>query len=202
MTTDAYLEAHNEAASRAYNDTALDACENCGRTFLPDRLAVHQRSCRPDASAKPVGQSARPRTLRGGGGAILSPESPSPSRGSTSPSGSRPTPSPRPRTALARTPASAAAASPSSAGDTSVPSSASRRRQASRLAGLRQSLEPEDSDGAFRAKSPRQSGEVAPEHRSLVSAMEAKLASMDVLMSKLQREMGDVRALIDQLKRQ
>ena len=25
----------------------LVPCPNCGRTFLPDRLAVHQRSCRP-----------------------------------------------------------------------------------------------------------------------------------------------------------
>lgn len=28
-------------------------CENCGRTFLPDRLPVHQWSCRPGNSAKP-----------------------------------------------------------------------------------------------------------------------------------------------------
>ncbi|XP_031794858.1 zinc finger protein 474 isoform X4 [Sarcophilus harrisii] len=25
----------------------LVPCDNCGRTFLPDRLAVHQRSCKP-----------------------------------------------------------------------------------------------------------------------------------------------------------
>lgn len=28
-------------------------CEHCGRTFLPDRLPVHQRSCRPGNVAKP-----------------------------------------------------------------------------------------------------------------------------------------------------
>ena len=31
----------------------LIPCENCGRTFLPDRLSVHQRSCRPGNAAKP-----------------------------------------------------------------------------------------------------------------------------------------------------
>jgi hypothetical protein len=31
----------------------LDPCPNCGRKFLPDRLAVHLRSCRPGNTAKP-----------------------------------------------------------------------------------------------------------------------------------------------------
>lgn len=30
---------------KEYNDKALDACPNCGRTFLPDRLLVHLKSC-------------------------------------------------------------------------------------------------------------------------------------------------------------
>lgn len=29
------------------NQAHLLPCENCGRTFLPDRLLVHQRSCKP-----------------------------------------------------------------------------------------------------------------------------------------------------------
>lgn len=33
------LDAQNEAATQAYNTEALDSCENCGRTFLPDRWA-------------------------------------------------------------------------------------------------------------------------------------------------------------------
>ncbi len=28
------------------------ACHNCGRTFLPDRLAIHLKSCDKDASKK------------------------------------------------------------------------------------------------------------------------------------------------------
>lgn len=44
-----------------YNDMAyksaqgnLIPCENCGRTFLPDRLQVHQRSCRPGHVLNPL----------------------------------------------------------------------------------------------------------------------------------------------------
>lgn len=40
-------EEYNEAALDKWNTEALLACENCGRTFLPDRLEVHLRSCRP-----------------------------------------------------------------------------------------------------------------------------------------------------------
>ena len=39
------LKARNEAALKLYNDIALEACQFCGRTFLPDRLQVHLRSC-------------------------------------------------------------------------------------------------------------------------------------------------------------
>ncbi|KAK7071236.1 hypothetical protein SK128_008913, partial [Halocaridina rubra] len=37
-------EAMAEAAWKSHLDT-LVACDNCGRTFFPDRLAVHQKSC-------------------------------------------------------------------------------------------------------------------------------------------------------------
>ena len=35
----------NNQAFDTYNKEALVPCSNCGRTFLPDRLIVHQRSC-------------------------------------------------------------------------------------------------------------------------------------------------------------
>lgn len=45
--TGAYdLDAANEAAFKSAQDN-LCPCPNCGRTFLPDRLIVHQKSCRP-----------------------------------------------------------------------------------------------------------------------------------------------------------
>ena len=39
------MESYNDEAYKSYNEKALDACPNCGRTFLPDRLVVHLRSC-------------------------------------------------------------------------------------------------------------------------------------------------------------
>ena len=41
----ASLEERNAMATKVYNDHALEACQYCGRTFLPDRLEVHLRSC-------------------------------------------------------------------------------------------------------------------------------------------------------------
>jgi hypothetical protein len=40
------VNAFNEAAYESAKSQLL-ACENCGRTFNPDRLPVHQRSCKP-----------------------------------------------------------------------------------------------------------------------------------------------------------
>ena len=39
------MSSYNDEALKNYNDKALDACPNCGRTFLPDRLLVHLKSC-------------------------------------------------------------------------------------------------------------------------------------------------------------
>ncbi len=40
------MDAMNAQAYDTYNNQALVPCENCGRTFLPDRLLVHLRSCK------------------------------------------------------------------------------------------------------------------------------------------------------------
>ena len=39
------VAAYNEEAFTNYNENALDACPNCARTFLPDSLKIHLRSC-------------------------------------------------------------------------------------------------------------------------------------------------------------
>lgn len=49
------IDAQNVAALRVFNDETLEACEHCGRTFLADRLSVHQKSCTSSSPAKPVG---------------------------------------------------------------------------------------------------------------------------------------------------
>ena len=40
------MDEYNDEAFKNYNDNALEPCERCGRTFLPDRLVVHLRSCK------------------------------------------------------------------------------------------------------------------------------------------------------------
>jgi hypothetical protein len=47
------VEAANSVASSQAN-SMLSSCENCGRTFLPDRLLIHSRSCTRDRPARPV----------------------------------------------------------------------------------------------------------------------------------------------------
>ena len=41
------LQLRNEVAMQVYNKHALEKCQYCERTFLPDRLQVHLRSCAP-----------------------------------------------------------------------------------------------------------------------------------------------------------
>jgi hypothetical protein len=45
------LQAANDAAYETYNEKAMCKCDNCGRTFLEERLGVHQRSCKPGECA-------------------------------------------------------------------------------------------------------------------------------------------------------
>ncbi|KAK7195818.1 zinc-finger of a C2HC-type [Novymonas esmeraldas] len=51
-------ELYNQLQMDAFNDTALSPCPHCGRTFLPDRLQIHLRSCKPGSTARPVRAAA------------------------------------------------------------------------------------------------------------------------------------------------
>ena len=71
------IKQQNEDQFEDFNEN-LSKCGHCGRTFLPDRLAVHQRSCKPGASgggSKSV--TGKPPGGGGGGGGVTSSESPS-----------------------------------------------------------------------------------------------------------------------------
>lgn len=48
---------YNEEALKNWNDKVLDKCPNCGRTFLPDRLLVHLKSCKGPGAKGGVTQS-------------------------------------------------------------------------------------------------------------------------------------------------
>ncbi|KAF6021048.1 hypothetical protein EB796_020695 [Bugula neritina] len=59
------LDQLNEAAWQA-SQANLARCENCNRTFLPDRLLVHQKSCKPGKPLKPLAVSRPPSSSRPG----------------------------------------------------------------------------------------------------------------------------------------
>eukprot|EP00826_Nyctotherus_ovalis_P034888 TRINITY_DN2946_c0_g1_i8.p1 TRINITY_DN2946_c0_g1~~TRINITY_DN2946_c0_g1_i8.p1 ORF type:complete len:423 (-),score=150.52 TRINITY_DN2946_c0_g1_i8:150-1418(-) len=47
------MEKYNADAFQDWNEKVLEPCPNCGRTFLPDRLQVHLKSCKgPKEDAK------------------------------------------------------------------------------------------------------------------------------------------------------
>ena len=49
----------------------MDACPNCGRTFLPDRLIVHLRSCNKAHGVKESNASPARGSIGGGMGGGL-----------------------------------------------------------------------------------------------------------------------------------
>mmetsp|Transcript_14523 Transcript_14523/g.21374 ORF Transcript_14523/g.21374 Transcript_14523/m.21374 type:complete len:287 (-) Transcript_14523:262-1122(-) len=53
----AELDAMNAAAQDAYNNEALSTCLYCGRSFLPEKLLIHNKSCTAEKPAKRVGQA-------------------------------------------------------------------------------------------------------------------------------------------------
>lgn len=78
------LEAINKAANQAYNTESLSVCAFCGRSFLPEKLVIHNRSCTADNPARRANDNVR----RGNASAAIS--------GGISSSSS---PAPRPSTA-------------------------------------------------------------------------------------------------------
>lgn len=53
------LDELNKLASEAFNTESLAQCTYCGRTFLPEKLAIHNRSCTADKPARKVTDSVR-----------------------------------------------------------------------------------------------------------------------------------------------
>ena len=49
---DMFMENMNAQIFKNHNDNVLQKCENCGRTFNPDRLAKHQATCTPGNAMK------------------------------------------------------------------------------------------------------------------------------------------------------
>jgi hypothetical protein len=49
----------NQAATETFNTVSLATCEWCGRTFLPEKLVIHNRSCTQDKPARKVTDPVR-----------------------------------------------------------------------------------------------------------------------------------------------
>lgn len=73
----ASVSEQNEAAWQSAQQS-LAACENCGRTFNPDRLAVHQRACKPKGGG---GSKPGPGAINSGGSSSSLSQDPPPQRG-------------------------------------------------------------------------------------------------------------------------
>jgi DNA-directed RNA polymerase subunit RPC12/RpoP len=56
------LDAMNNASQKAWEQT-LSRCQHCGRTFLPEKLAIHNRSCTASNPARRIDSQ----TIRSGG---------------------------------------------------------------------------------------------------------------------------------------
>jgi hypothetical protein len=52
--TGSMIEKYNNEAYNQYNTKSLEACPNCSRTFLPDSLKIHMRSCMKGISGSPL----------------------------------------------------------------------------------------------------------------------------------------------------
>jgi len=55
--TAADLEQMNQMAADSFNTNIMSKCEYCGRTFMPEKLLIHNRSCTASNPAKRVGGS-------------------------------------------------------------------------------------------------------------------------------------------------
>lgn len=61
INNDKDREKANEVALKDFYDKVLVPCQWCGRTFLEDRLAIHNKSCTQEHPAKRITDGAKPR---------------------------------------------------------------------------------------------------------------------------------------------
>ena len=61
---DLAINQQNTAAFDSYNTEALNQCQHCGRSFLPEPLKIHLRSCRP---GRLIGEKLKAHSGKAGG---------------------------------------------------------------------------------------------------------------------------------------
>ncbi|CAD2215991.1 hypothetical protein AGDE_16333 [Angomonas deanei] len=186
-----YTDAYNQAQMEAFNQNALSPCPNCGRTFLPDRLQVHLRSCKPGSAAKPP-----PRAAAKSSTAPVS--NPVTTNTNTEASTAAPTKSPsaaRPSTGPTEKPirASGSYAIPESAGEDSVPPGAAPKGAAAQAVSKRpsQSRKTPVTVNEKRVDSDEDSeGEIQFEEEPLMppSVMQGRRSSMSAVQHEVEHE--------------
>jgi len=50
------LAEQNSAARKAFEENVMVKCQFCQRSFLPDRIAIHNRSCTAERPSRRVGE--------------------------------------------------------------------------------------------------------------------------------------------------
>jgi hypothetical protein len=94
MPTAKELEEINKLSTVAFNTEALDTCAYCGRTFLPEKLVIHNRSCTAENPARKLADGVR----RGNTSSAVSTPAATPNKAdSTAGTPIRPTTGSRPR---------------------------------------------------------------------------------------------------------
>lgn len=53
------VQQYNEAAYENWDQNVLEQCPNCGRTFIPDSLKRHIKSCKPGKPLKPLPKNSK-----------------------------------------------------------------------------------------------------------------------------------------------
>ena len=53
-TSQKAMDDYNDAAFKQWDQEMLAPCKNCGRTFLPEKLAPHSKLCTPSNPFKPL----------------------------------------------------------------------------------------------------------------------------------------------------
>ena len=76
------LEEINRASTQAFNTEALDTCAHCGRTFLPEKLKIHNRSCTAENPARSLAEGVRKGNASGVTGSISASAAPTPTKSS------------------------------------------------------------------------------------------------------------------------
>eukprot|EP00899_Mesostigma_viride_P015274 jgi/Mesvir1/23748/Mv18684-RA.2 len=58
-----YVHVRGRSMQATFENESLEKCPICGRTFRPEALVIHSRSCRPDRPAKAKGTALTPTSL-------------------------------------------------------------------------------------------------------------------------------------------